>query len=322
MGKFKKLHLLWIIPLAVIILSVVLSCFYTVGETENAVVTTFGKVSSIHSAGLQFKLPFPIQSVKKVDMTTRKLMLGYYEDSSGVTVKTDEAQMITGDYNVVSVDFFIEWKVSDPQKFLYQSQNPTEIFKYVAQAAARDIMGSKTVDDVLTTGKAEIQAGIKELITQKLDLYDIGIQVMNVKIQDAEPPTEDVIAAFKEVETAKQQMETAINQAKAYENSVIPNAQAEADKVIRAAEAYKEQRINEATGSAAKFAEMYKEYSLNPDVTKKRMYWEMLEEVLPGVDLYIDAGGTTQKLLPMESFSPGQTTAGETPTAENNADNP
>lgn len=302
MEKTKKWHLLWIIPLAILILAVISSCFYTVGETERAVVTTFGRVSSTHSAGLQFKLPYPVQSVKKVDMTTRKLMLGYYEDSNGLTVKTDEAQMITGDYNVVSVDFFIEWKVSDPQKFLYNSQNPTEIFKYVAQAAARDIMGSKTVDDVLTTGKAEIQAGIKELITTKLDLYDIGIQVMNVKIQDAEPPTQEVVAAFKEVETAKQQMETAINQAKAYENSVIPNAQAEADKLIRAAEAYKEQRINQATGSAAKFSEMYKEYSLNPEVTKKRLYLEMLEEVLPGVDLYIDAGGTTQKILPLESF--------------------
>lgn len=303
MEKSKKLHLIWIIPLVLLILAVAATCFYTVGETERAVITTFGKVSSTQSAGLQFKLPYPIQSVKKVDMTTRKLMLGYYEDSAGVTVKTDEAKMITGDYNVVSVDFFIEWKVSDPQKFLYQSQDPAKIFKYVAQAAARDIMGSKTVDDVLTTGKAEIQASIKELITQKLDLYDIGIQVLNVKIQDAEPPTEEVVAAFKEVETAKQQMETAINQAKSYENSVLPNAQAEADKVLRAAEAYKEQRVNEATGSAAKFAEMYKEYSLNPEVTKKRMYLEMLEEVLPGVDLYIDAGGSTQKLLPIGEFS-------------------
>lgn len=303
MEKSKLLHLIWAIPLAILILAVVFSCFYTVGETERAVVTTFGKVTSTHSAGLQFKLPYPIQSVKKVNMTTQKLMLGYYEDTNGMTVKTDEAKMITGDYNVVSVDFFVEWKVSDPYKFLYNSQNPAEIFKYVAQAATRDIMGAKTVDDVLTTGKAEIQASIKELITQKLDLYDIGIQVLNVKIQDAEPPTETVIAAFKEVETAKQQMETAINQAKAYENSVIPNASAEADKVLRAAEAYKEQRINEATGSAAKFAEMYKEYALNPEVTKKRMYLEMLEQVLPGVDLYIDAGGNTQKLLPIEEFS-------------------
>ena len=309
----KKTRLFWLIPLVLVVLLIGASCFYTVGETEKGVVTTFGKVTSVTSAGLQFKLPFPVQDVKKVDMTTQKLQIGYAQDQTQVSVNADESKMITGDYNVVSVDFFIEWKVTDPKKFLFSAQKPEEIFKNVSQAAARDIMGAKSVDDVLTDGKVAIQAGIKELITQKMEIYDIGIQVLDVKIQDAEPPTQEVIAAFKQVENAKQQMDTAINEAKAYENSVIPNAQAEADKIVKEAEGYKEQRINEANGAASKFVEMYTQFAANPEVTRKRMYLEMLEQVMPGVDLYIDAGtGGTQKLLPLESFNANTAaTAGE-----------
>lgn len=305
----KKLHLIWIVPLVALLLFALFTCFYTVGETEKAIVTTFGKVTSTQSAGLQFKLPYPIQDVRKVDMTTRKLTLGYVEDTYGVSVKADEAKMITGDYNVVSIDFFMEWKVSDPQKYLYNSANPDNILKNVAQAAARDIMGTKTVDDVLTDGKAAIQSSIKELMTVRLEEYDIGIQILDVKIQDAEPPTQEVIAAFKDVETAKQQMETTINQAKAYENSILPDAEAQADKILKEADAYKEQRINEAKGSVARFTEMYREYANNPEITRKRMYYEMLEKVLPGVDLYIDASdGSTQKILPLDSFVTTDTT--------------
>ena len=214
--------------------------------------------------------------------------------------------MITGDYNIVSVDFFIEWKVSDPQKYLFNSEDPDSILSFVAQAAARDIIGSSTVDDILTTGKMTIQSNIKALMTERLTGYDIGVQVTDVKIQDAEPPTAEVSAAFKEVETAKQQMETAINEANAYKASVIPKANADADKIIKDAEAYTEERTNEATGQASKFSAIYTEYSRNPAVTKKRMYLEMLEEALPGVKVYINATeGGTNTVLPLESIVKG-----------------
>ena len=161
--------------------------------------------------------------------------------------------MITGDFNVVSVDFFMEWKVTDPQKYLFNSKDPAGILKNVAQAAARDVMGSKTVDEVLTTGKVAIQSEIKEMMVSRLEMYDIGIQVIEVKIQDAEPPTAEVIAAFKAVETAKQEKETTINVAKAYENSILPEAQAQADKILKEAEAFKEQRVNEAEGDISMY---------------------------------------------------------------------
>lgn len=298
----KKLLPIGIILVVVLIL--VANCSYSIGETEKGVLTTFGKVTAIQNAGLNFKLPDPIQHIEKVDMTTQKLTLGYVESSSGVIyVDESDAKMITGDYNVVAVDFFMEWKVSDPQKYLYNSADPKETLENIAKAAARDVIGSYDVDDVLTNGKSAIQSGIKELMSERLGQYDIGIQILEVKIQDAEPPTAAVIAAFKDVETAKQQMETTINQATAYQNTIIPEANAKADKVLKDAEAYKQERINAATGAVAKFSEMYNQYKLNPDVTRKRLYLEMIEQVLPGVDLYIGVSGdSTQSVLPLDNF--------------------
>ena len=265
-GKFIVL-----IPILLILAFLVFTSFYTVGETERAVITTFGKVTAIKEAGLQFKLPYPIQDVYKVDMTTRKITIGYGETlNSSNYVKEEESKMITGDFNVVSVDFFMEWKVTDPQKYLFNSKDPAGILKNVAQAAARDVMGSKTVDEVLTTGKVAIQSEIKEMMVSRLEMYDIGIQVIEVKIQDAEPPTAEVIAAFKAVETAKQEKETTINVAKAYENSILPEAQAQADKILKEAEAFKEQRVNEAEGEAAKFTAMFNEFINSKEVTKKQ----------------------------------------------------
>ena len=292
-----KLKYIWPVLIIILVIIIISTSIYTVGETERAVVTTFGKVTSVNGAGLHFKLPFPIQDLEKVDMTTQKLTIGYVENGSVMTTKQDESKMITGDYNVVSVDFFMEWKVSDPQKYLFSSEQPVKILKNIAQAAARDVMGSKTVDDVLTTGKVAIQTEIKDIMVSRLEQYDIGVQIIEVKIQDAEPPTEAVVAAFKAVETKKQKKETTINIAKAYENSFIPAARADADKLLKEAEAFKEKRINEATGESAKFTAMYEEYILNKDVTRRRMYLEMIEKVLPGVEVYIDSGSGMEKIM-------------------------
>lgn len=303
--KLKKF--IWIIPVVIIVLIFFFNCFYSVSETERGVLTTFGKVTSIQNAGLNFKLPDPIQSVQKVDMTTQKLYLGYSEGAHGeIYVNENDAKMITGDYNVVSVDFFMEWKVSDPEKFLFNSENPVLILENVAKAACRDIIGSYDVDNVLTDGKVPIQAGIKELMTQRLEQYDIGIQILEIKIQDAEPPTPKVTAAFKDVETAKQQMDTTINQATAYKNTLVPEANAEADKIIRDAEAYKQKRINDAMGEVAKFNEMFNQFINNKEITMKRMYLETMEEILPGVKIYIDTSANgVQTLLPLETLVNG-----------------
>ena len=237
----------------------------------------------------------------------QKIEIGYRSDdrsSDGYDVIEKESKMITGDYNIVNVDFFVEYKISDPVKYLYNSRNPEIILKNLIQSQIRAVVGSASVDSVLTDGKTDIQIRVKELATEALAEYDIGLTLTDIKIQDSEPPTSSVIEAFKAVETAKQGAETAINQAKAYSNSKLPSAQAEADKLIQNAEYLKQNRINEAVKQVARFAAMYDEYTKNPDITKLRMYYEMVEEALPGVKLYIDTtDGTTDKLLPLESFA-------------------
>ncbi len=282
-----------------------LTCFYTVDDKQQAVVTTFGKVTDVTDAGVHFMIPFGIQQVRKVDVNVyQKIELGYTSDGYGYETNDRESAMITGDYNIVNVDFFVEYKISDPVQYLYSSNNPELILRNLIQSQVRNVVGSSTVDAVLTDGKENIQMQVKDLVSQILEEYDIGLTLVDVKIQDAEPPTQDVVEAFKAVETAKQQAETVINDAKAYENAQLPQAQAKADKLIQNAEYLRQKRINEATQQVAMFEAMYAEYAQNPAITRSRMYYETISEVLPDVKLFINTGSgdNVQSLLPLESL--------------------
>ena len=301
---FKKLgSVILIAVLAIAIGMAAMTCFYTVDDKQQAVVTTFGKVTDVTDAGVHFKLPFGIQQVEKVDVNVyQKIELGYSSDGSSVG---SESTMITGDYNIVNVDFFVEYKISDPVAYLYSSNDPELILKNLIQSQVRNVVGSSSVDAVLTDGKENIQMQVKTLVTEILSEYDIGLTLVDVKIQDSEPPTAEVIEAFKAVETAKQQAETVVNDAKAYQNAQLPLAQAEADKLIQNAEYLKQKRINEAYEQVAMFTAMYEEYARNPEITRSRMYYEAIQEILPDVKLYINtsAGGDdVQMLLPLESL--------------------
>ena len=292
--------------LAVCLLVGVLTCFYTVDDKQQAVVTTFGKVTDITDAGLHFKLPFGIQQVQKVDVNVyQKIELGYSTESNGnYAVKTNESTMITGDYNIVNVDFFVEYKISNPERYLYSSNDPEMILRNLIQSQVRNVVGSTSVDAVLTDGKENIQMQVKELVTKILAEYDIGLTLVDVRIQDSEPPTLEVIEAFKAVETAQQQAETVVNDAKAYQNAQLPDAQAKADKLLQNAEYLRQKRINEATQQVAMFNAMYKEYAQNPQITRSRMYYEAISEILPGVKLYVNTGDGSgvDMLLPLESL--------------------
>ena len=301
--KIKRTALLTILFAIVIVFG--LTCYYTVDDKQQAVVTTFGKVTDITDAGVHLKLPFGIQQVEKVDVNVyQKITLGYNPVGSGYTVDDRESAMITGDYNIVNVDFFVEYKISDPVQYLYSSNDPEAILRNLVQSQVRNVVGSSTVDSVLTDGKENIQMQVRTLVTDILSQYDIGLSLVDVKIQDAEPPTQEVIEAFKNVETAKQQAETVINDAKAYKNAQLPQAQAKADKLIQNAQYLKEKRINEATEQVAMFNAMYQEYALNPQVTKSRMYYEAISQIMPGVKLYINtsSGSDVQMLLPLENL--------------------
>ena len=301
--KIKRTALLTVLFAIVIVFG--LTCYYTVDDKQQAVVTTFGKVTDITDAGVHLKLPFGIQQVEKVDVNVyQKITLGYNPVGSGYTVDDRESAMITGDYNIVNVDLFVEYKISDPVQYLYSSNDPEAILRNLVQSQVRNVVGSSTVDSVLTDGKENIQMQVRTLVTDILIQYDIGLSLVDVKIQDAEPPTQEVIEAFKNVETAKQQAETVINDAKAYKNAQLPQAQAKADKLIQNAQYLKEKRINEATEQVAMFNAMYQEYALNPQVTKSRMYYEAISQIMPGVKLYINtsSGSDVQMLLPLENL--------------------
>ena len=308
--NWKKLrNTLLTVVIALALLLAARSCFYTVDDKQQAVVTTFGKVTDVTDAGLHFKIPFGIQRVEKVDVNVyQKIELGYTSTGDDMyATNTNESTMITGDYNIVNVDFFVEYKITDPAKYLYSSNQPEQILRNLIQSQVRNVVGSTSVDAVLTDGKENIQIQVKELVTQILDEYDIGLTLVDVRIQDSEPPTQDVIEAFKAVETAKQQAETVVNDAKAYQNAQLPDAQAQADKLIQNAEYLKQARINDATEQVAMFTAMYEEYALNPEITRSRMYYEAISEILPGVKLYINTGDSSDvnMLLPLESVVGG-----------------
>ena len=296
----------WIVLLAIVVLILGGNSTYQINEQEQAVLVTLGKPQAVTDSGLHFKIPF-IQKVIKVDTTIHGFGIGY-DANTGMVVDADESLMITSDYNFVNVDFFVEYKVTDPVKAVYNSQNPEMILKNMAQGCIRSVVASYDVDSVLTTGKSEIQATIKQLIVNKLEEQDLGIMLVNITIQDSEPPTTEVMEAFKAVETAKQGKETALNNANKYRNEEIPEAQAKADGIIKEAEAKKEQRINEATAQVARFNAMYEEYVKNPTVTRLRMFYEAMENVMPGLKVIIVGTDGVETVLPLDSFT-GDATA-------------
>ncbi len=272
-----------------------LNSFYTINEQENAVVETLGVPEAITSSGLHFKIPF-IQQSHIVDMTVKSFSVGYDLNTDETII--EESLMITSDFNFVNVDFYVEYQVTDPVQYLYASQNPEFILKNITQSYIRDTIGLYPVDDVITTGKNQIQAEIKEKIINRMESENIGLQLVNITIQDAEPPTTEVIDAFKNVETAKQEADTIVNNANKYRSEQIPAAEAQADQVLQEAEAQMESRINEANGQASRFNALYEEYALFPLITKERMYYETLEEILPGMRVIIqDESGNTLNIL-------------------------
>ena len=287
------------IPVVMLLIVCAISSIYTIEEDQYAVIKTFGSVVVEETPGIKFKIPF-IQSVKKVSKASKQFSVGYNIETDESIYK--ESFMITSDYNFVNVDFYFEYQITDPVKYFYAAEEPEVIVKNLAQSYIRDTVGSHEVDEVLTTGKYEIQTEVRTKLQERLDAEDIGIQITNAVIQDSEVPTSEVAQAFKNVEDAKQGMETAINNANADANTRLPQANAQADKIVKDAQAQKEALIAEAEGQASRFNSLYEEYKKFPLVTKERMFYETMEEVLPGMKVYITDGSTTS-LLPLEPLA-------------------
>ena len=297
--------LIGFVVLGVVIAFTVFSSIYSVSEQEQAVITQFGKVVGVEGAGLHFKVPF-IQDSTRVNTTTQGMPIGYEEsgtnDPNEDLSDYGDSMMITKDFNFVNIDFYLEYKVVNPETFLFNTAEPLETLRNLTKASIRSTISKYLVDEVMTTAKGKIQSEVKDKLIAEMQKINLGIEVVNISIQDAEPPTAEVVQAFKAVETAKQGAETAINNANKYQSEKLPSANADADKILKEAEAYKANRIAEAEGQVARFSETYKEYKKFPLITKKRMFYETLEEVLPNLNIII-TDGNTQSIYPVDKFN-------------------
>jgi membrane protease subunit HflK len=277
-----------IIGLLALVVMWFLSGFYFVQPNENAVVVTFGKFDRTEEEpGLKYRLPSPFQSHQIVDVTTeRRIEIGYREETRGRGDRNysgndvpDESLMLTGDENIIDVDFVVLWRVSDAKEYLYSIRNPEDTIKIVAESAMREIIGRTQIQPALTEARSQIQSDSKLLIQQILDEYKAGIAVNNIQLQKVDPPG-SVIDAFNDVQRARQEKEQLRNQAEAYRNDIIPRARGESEKLRQAAEAYKAEVVSQATGDAARFKSVYEAYNAARDVTAERMYLETMEQVL------------------------------------------
>ena len=300
----------------VLLLIVAFTTWYTVDESEQAIVITFGKADTpVTESGLHFKLPWPIQNVEKLSKETFSLQFGYKQDPDGTLVAFDkETKMITGDEYIVLADLVVQWKITDPEKYLFNSQNPKEILHDATSASIRSIIGSSTIDSALTDGKAEIEAKTRDLLTTLMTNYDIGISIQGVKLQDVELPNADVRAAFTAVTDARETRSTKINEAQRYKNQRTNEAEGEKAAINSRAIGQKTARIEQALGDVALFNDLHAEYEKNKTITRQRLIIETLEQVLPKAQIYImNDDGETLKYLPLQQLQ-GQTP----PPAEQN----
>ncbi|KWW20131.1 MULTISPECIES: FtsH protease activity modulator HflK [Peribacillus] len=310
MISLKRIYTITGLVFLIIILGVVaITTWYTVDESDQAVIMTFGKVEeTITEPGLHVKLPWPIQSVEKLSKETFSLKFGYKEEDGEVKDYPSETKMITGDENIVLADLVVQWKITDPPKYLYNADDPEKILYDTTSAALRSIIGSTKIDDALTSGKAKIEADVRELLTQLMEKYDVGISISAVKLQDVELPNEEVRKAFTNVTDARETANTKRNEADKYENKRMNEAVGEKDAILSQANGDKAARTEAARGDVAVFEKLYSEYKGNKGITKDRLIIETLEGVLPNAEIYImNDDGNTMKYLPLRSLEKEET---------------
>lgn len=284
--------------------------WYTLDESDQAVILTFGKAGeTVTDPGLHFKLPWPVQRVEKLARETKSLQFGFKE-SDGKKELSDETKMITGDENIVLADLVVQWKITDPKKYLFNADNPEEVLYDATSASLRSIIGSSKIDDALTSGKAEIEGNVRDLLTSLMEKYDVGISILVVKLKDVELPNKEVRSAFTAVTDARETMNTKINEARKYQNQKMNEAEGEKAAIMSKAKGEKAARLETARGDIAVFNKLYKEYKSSPEVTRERLTIETLEQVLPETEIYImnDDGNTLKyfPIRPMEKEEPKQ----------------
>jgi membrane protease subunit HflK len=275
---------------------------YQVASNELGIITTFGAYTGRTNPGLNYHLPAPIQSVEKVPFTTLN------KTEVGGTPAADapsEGLMLTGDEQIIDLDFTVTWRVADPAAYLFAIREPRESVKAAAESAMREIVGKTSLQPIVSTARGQVQRETAELLQRTLDSWGAGITVVEVQISRANPPRE-VVAAFRDVQSAEQDAESAVNEANTYKNRVINEAKGDAAKIVQAAQGYREQAVREAQGEAARFNQIYGEYRRAPGVTRDRLYIETMQRILQGSNkVVIDAKGATAPIiLPPDVFRP------------------
>ncbi len=285
---------------------------YIVGPDEVGVVRTFGEFTRVTQSGLNWKFPAPIETantpkvteVKRIEIGFRSLKNGQYR-----TVEK-ESLMLTGDENIVDAEMIVQYKIKDPVSYLFKIVEPELTVREAAEASLRTVVGRNKIDETLTTGKFTIQEETKLQLQDILDNYESGIHVVAVQLQDVSPPKE-VIGAFKDVASAKEDKNRMVNQAEGYRNDVIPKARGEAEAMIRDAEGFRDSRVKRAEGDAAKFTTILKEYNKAKSITEKRLYLETMEKVLPDVEKIIVPDKDSGNMLNLLNLFPGSSKKGE-----------
>ena len=285
------------------------SGLYRVGPYEQGVVLRFGKFIKTTQPGLHYHIPVPIESVQTPKVTkVNRIDIGFrserdsgFSTGGGVADIPQESLMLTGDENIVNIDFSVFWVIKDAGKFLFEIQDPEGTVKAAAETAMREVIAKSDIQPILTEGRAKIEVETQEIIQSILDEYQSGIQVTQVQTQKADPP-DQVIDAFRDVQAARADMERSKNEAEAYANDVIPRARGEAAKIMQAAEAYKQKVVAASEGEASRFISIYNEYAKAKEVTQERMYLETMEKVLADIDKVIiekNAGSGVVPYLPL-----------------------
>ena len=294
-----KLLSLGVLPtIAIAIVIWLLLGLYSVGPDEVGVVQRFGKYNRVVGSGLNYHIPYPIETVKTPKVTeVKRIEIGFRTvGKNQYRTIEQESLMLTGDENIVDAELIVQYKIKDPIDYLFNFIGPELTLREASEASLRTVIGRHNIDEALTSGKLMIQEETKELLQIILDKYETGVIVVAVQLQDVSPPKQ-VIDAFKDVASAKEDKNRMINEAEGYRNDVIPKARGQAQAMIRESEGFRESRIKRAEGDVAKFKAIVKEYTKAKEVTKERLYLEAMEEILPGIDKYIVPNGEDGNLL-------------------------
>ncbi len=282
-----------------------LTGIYVVGPDEVGVVQTFGKYSRAAQSGLNYHFPYPIETVKTPKVTeVKRIEIGFRSVGKNQYQTVErESLMLTGDENIVDAEMIVQYKIKDPEAYSFNFIQPELTVREASEASLRTVVGRHNIDEALTSGKFMIQEETKALVQSILDKYKTGIIVVAVQLQDVSPP-QQVIAAFKDVASAKEDKNKMVNQAEGYRNDIIPKARGEAQAMIREAEGYKKARIARAEGDVAKFSAILKEYRKAKGVTETRMYLETIEEILPNKEKIIVPDAKSGNLINLLNLKP------------------